>query len=336
MQDFYEASVGEQAKRLERLGRRALDHWGISSDARVDLIKHRENAVFSVRDGPTRYALRVHRAAYHSDAELESELRWMAAISCEALRTPQVIPTKSGARFARISASGVPEERQVDLLEWFEGAPLGSVEQGIEASVSLEETFGRIGELMALTHDHGERWQRPPSFERPSWDENGLLGSDPLWGRYWELPSLSGEQRSRLEEVREKALQALADFGKGPDRYGLIHADFVPENLLCGDAGICLIDFDDSGFGWHLFDFATLLFFQQGSDDLDAATAALVAGYRTRRGLPDEHLERLPLFLLLRGLTYLGWAHTRSETETARQLTPLIVEGVDAMVREFI
>ena len=36
-------------------------------------------------------------------------------------------------------------------------------------------------------------------------------------------------------------------------------------------------------------------------------------------------LRSLPLFYAVRGLTYLGWVHTRQETETARELTPTLV-----------
>ena len=35
------------------------------------------------------------------------------------------------------------------------------------------------------------------------------------------------------------------------------------------------------------------------------------------RALDDEALSHMPLFYLVRGFTYLGWIHTRSETDTA-------------------
>ncbi len=334
MTNFYDASPAEQAERLTRLARAALQEWELGGEARVDLVKHRENAVFRVRAGDESYALRVHRAGYHSDAHLESELQWIAAISSDELRTPQVVLTKAGASFAHVSAPEVPETRQVDLLEWFEGEPVGTVEGGVE---SVEDTFFQVGQLMATAHNHSAAWQRPPGFVRHAWDEDGIFGDDPVWGRFFDLEALTDEQRDRLREVTARARQDLAALGKGGDRYGLIHADFLPENLLRGDDGsICLIDFDDAGFGWHLFDVATTLFFQLGEPTFEASMQSLVAGYRTRRDLPDELLESLPLFFLLRGLTYLGWAHTRRETETARELTPMVVAAVDEMAREYL
>lgn len=334
MTDFYSISPEQQAERLTELARRALPHWSLPEDSKVELIKHRENAVFSVTDEASRYALRVHRAGYHTDAQLLSELQWIAALDSEALRTPQILPTADGGSFARVSAPSVPEERQVDLLEWFDGEPLGSVEGGVVEDPAT--TFRQVGELMARLHNHSEHWQRPDGFDRHAWDEEGILGDGALWGRYWELAALTRPQVDLLHRAADGARSDLTKLGRGADRYGLIHADFLPENLLRGADGICVIDFDDGGFGWHLFDVATALFFQAGEENFDEIAGALVAGYRSQRELPDDHLELLPLFLLLRGFTYLGWAHTRSETETAKELTPMVIEGVTQLAEAYL
>ena len=53
----------------------------------------------------------------------------------------------------------------------------------------------------------------------------------------------------------------------------------------------------------------------------------MIEGYRSHRPLSDAQLELLPLFLTARGFTYLGWVHTRQETETARELTPMLLEA---------
>ena len=333
MTDFYALTPDEQATHLEGLANNALPLWGLAG-AKLELIKHRENAVFRVSHDSQQYALRIHRAGYHSDAELLSELEWIAALNSKALRTPQVIPASDGARFAHISHPEVPEPRQVDLLEWFAGTPLASVEDGnlSEAVSSLHA----VGRLMAITHDHSSGWTIPADFQRHAWDEDGLLGPEPFWGRYWELDTLTDDDRELLAAARAKALGELENFGKTSDRYGLIHADCVPENLLRDGDTVCLIDFDDAGFGWHVFDIATTLFFHLGEPHYDEAEAALLAGYREVRELPEDHLAHLPLFFLLRGLTYLGWVHTRSETETARTMKSSITEAVTTLAREYL
>jgi Ser/Thr protein kinase RdoA (MazF antagonist) len=120
------------------------------------------------------------------------------------------------------------------------------------------------------------------------------------------------------------------------DRYGLIHADLVPENLLVDGGRACVIDFDDAGFGWHLFELATSLYFIIGDSIYSAARDALMRGYRTERTLSDAALERLPLFLAVRGTTYLGWVHTRQGTETANEMTPFLIERACAVAAEYL
>jgi hypothetical protein len=51
--------------------------------------------------------------------------------------------------------------------------------------------------------------------------------------------------------------------------------------------------------------------------------------------MPDEALEWLPLFLAVRGTTYLGWVHTRQGSDTARELTPLLAERACAVVEQY-
>lgn len=125
---------------------------------------------------------------------------------------------------------------------------------------------------------------------------------------------------------REMALQVLQGYGKGEDRYSLIHADTLPENFLVDAGGaVHVIDFDDGGYGWHLFDFAAALLHVLGNDCFDDLMHALVKGYQEVCSLPPEFEKMLPLFFLLRGFTYLGWVHTRKEAVSAKELGSLIV-----------
>jgi Ser/Thr protein kinase RdoA (MazF antagonist) len=334
---FYLLDDSDKSSRFEALAREALGHWGLTGAA-LRLIKQRENAVFAVttREGE-RYALRIHRAGYHIDAELNSELEWMSALDQFGVRTPEVVPAADGALFQTVCVSSIPEPRQVDLLGWVDGAAIGSIEDGVEDVAAVSQSYRVVGQLVARMHQFARQWVLPAGFIRHEWDEDGLLGAEPWWGRFWELEALDSPQRDLLLRAREAALVELADYGKSVDRYGLIHADPLPENFLRGDDGeVRVIDFDDGGFGWFIFDFATALFFHLGEPWFDELLGAMLAGYQEVKELPPEFEARLPLFLLLRGFSYLGWAHTRKETDTARELTPMLVEGVTALASEYL
>ena len=328
--EFYDLTPDEQADRAAQLAAAALVNWDIS-DAEIDLLKYRENAVYSIMDNATghRYAMRVHRAGYHSDAALLSELQWMMALGDAGIPAPPVVPTARGELFVTVGHDAVPEPRQVDMIAWVNGEQIGNIENDQDADdESVRANYYKAGQLAARLHNHAQNWDFPTGFTRRNWDVDGLMGDESHFGCFWKLGLLSEEQRAQLLKARDVAGAQLDAFGKTPDRFGLTHADFLPENLLADGDVIHLIDFDDCGFGWHLMDIVTSLFFLVGEDTFDIAKDALIEGYRTERALPEEHLDMLLPLAVARGLSYLSWIQSRQETETAKEIGPVLVELV--------
>lgn len=335
---FYAISDDEQADRLTLLAQAAAEHWdGGFTD--VQLVKYRENAVFSaIRPDGQRIAVRVHRDGYHSDAALTSELHWMREIgSSGVVQVPTVVPAANGELIVRIGHAAVPEIRRVSILGWLTGAPVGTSEGGPRLT---EESAARLyfdaGVLAANLHTVSSRMPVPAGFTRHAWDEAGLVGPDPLWGRFWDHPELSSAARNLLERARVSSHADLRSFGKRDTNYGLIHADFVPENLLHHNGALKLIDFDDGGYGWHMFELATALYFTVAGPHYPAIERSLLAGYRSVRDLPGEHEALLPLFLFLRGTTYLGWVQSRPETETAKSMGAMLMERVCHLAERYL
>ena len=335
MADFYALDLDEQARRLEAVAADALKFWN-RGGGRLTLLKHRENAVFRVDVGDERTALRLHRCGYHSDAALRSELQWMKALSDSSIAVPEYIPTVNGSSFISVPVDGLPSALQIDLFAWIDGDQLGSVEEGIADAAAAATTYRQIGELAGRLHNQSSVWELPAGFERHAWDENGLAGEEPFWGRFWEIGAADAEQRSLLVQGRDRVHADLKRLTKSPATYSMIHADFVQENILVHDGEPRLIDFDDAGFGWHLFELATSLYFIQEESFFEEAKRALIEGYRSERALDDDVLSLLPLFMLARGFTYVGWVHTRTETETARELTPMLLDAACALTEDYL
>lgn len=321
---------------MRTLALRALREWDLAVTG-VAPIKVRENAVFRIDlAGGGRAVLRVHRAGYHSDEELESEFVWLRALDAAGIRVPSVIRSRRGRDF-EIVATPAAGARQIDLFEWIEGSQLGSVGTELGGAASaVAAQYRTIGAIAARMHNQAAIWPRPLGFRRHSWGAAELVGEQPLWGRFWELAALTPAERGLFERLRPLIAEGLAAYGTGSDRYGLIHADLVAENLLIDGDEVRVIDFDDAGFGWHLFELATSLYFITGESIYPAARHALISGYRDERPLPAEALKWLPLFLAARGTTYLGWVHTRPDSETARELTPFLVERACAVAEEYL
>lgn len=304
----------------QALAEQAASAWGFEN-ASIILAAARENEVYRVDTGGKTYALRLHRDGYRSQAELQSELAWLRRLADGGVRVPHPVESAQGQLLAQIN--GV----SVSVLSWLEGATLGAPGemQGVDDRIDF---CRKLGVEMAKMHAVSDGWALPSGFSRPSWDREGLLGEDPLWGRFWEHPHLTAAQRSALEAARIKAGKALAQVEASLD-FGLIHADAVGQNLMWDSETVAFIDFDDACFGFRSFELATFLLRFMQDDDYPQLREALLEGYSIRRRIETSELD---LMLLLRALTYPGWIATRLGEEGSAERS---VRAIDTALRVF-
>ncbi|MGQ4619080.1 phosphotransferase [Nocardia sp. R7R-8] len=318
----------------------ALPHFDFDHRAPLAFVKLRENCVFRVDDPSGPIALRLHRPGYRSLEEIAAESRFIAALADEGLPVVELVRTPAGAHTVLIEHNGL--QVVVDAQRWVSAAqPLGSSEAAFAGTSPLTEAdFEQMGALAARMHAASQRLSTSGDFPRSPWDAEGMIGADALWGDPLAAPGLSEEDRETLGQAREAMLETLRDYGTSPTVYGLIHADFTPENLLTSEDGLVIIDFDDFGAGWFLFDLATALFFYLADQRYEAFRAALLRGYRAHRPLDRAEEDLLELFITARGFTYLGWAATRPETETAafiaEEIAPIVVRRAAAIARRTV
>ena len=284
---------------------KALHLWGLSG-SEYRLIAARENQVFKVRTDDQSFALRLHRQGYRSDVELSSELQWMETVSIGGIKVPTPIPAQSGELLQIVDGT------QVDVLDWLSGAPMAETVQALNSTQRVK-LFNTIGIEMARLHLISDAWIQPDEFARCAWDRAGLLGNEPLWDCFWENPGLSAEDRKLFITMRAKAVMDLSQVEAHLD-YGLIHADLVPANILVDDDRIQIIDFDDGGFGFRLFELATALAKFAFDDDFDELRIALINGYTRLREIDTNQLD---LFIFLRSATYVGWNIARMDEQGA-------------------
>ena len=93
-------------------------------------------------------------------------------------------------------------------------------------------------------------------------------------------------------------------------------------NLLIDDGTTRLIDFDDCGFGWFLYDFAAGISFIEDSPEIPALRAAWVEGYRKVREMPDAEEREIDSFIMLRRMALLAWIGSHIDVPEAQALAP--------------
>jgi Ser/Thr protein kinase RdoA (MazF antagonist) len=94
--------------------------------------------------------------------------------------------------------------------------------------------------------------------------------------------------------------------------FGLIHADLLPSNVLVrADGAVAAIDFDDTAFGYYLYDLVVAVSELTDQPQFPALCDALLAGYERHRSLSGEDRSLVPVFLLIRCLVEIGWFDSR-------------------------
>jgi len=301
MKAYEDLTPRGKLRRTGQIARAALEAFGFT-EARLRLMVDAGNTTYRVKtvdpnpvggslyvDGC--YSLRLHQPGYQNEGAVDSELEWLYALSEAGLPVPQPLTTNEGELSVEVSVPGVPVARRCSLLRWVKGR--------MAAKPVRPWHMKEIGRLIAQLQNHASSWRPPPGFVRRHYDRNGLWGGDTGTGYTANEVWLKIPRRyfEAFKEVTIRVEQVMEDWGKGPDVYGLIHADLGTEaNVLFHRGEARAIDFDDGGYGYWAYDLAIPLVDLEGDEALPIFRDALLEGYSEIRSIPEEQLEKLELF----------------------------------------
>jgi Ser/Thr protein kinase RdoA (MazF antagonist) len=324
-------SYEELLKLVQRLANESLGLWDLPPGAEATLINVSENNTYLVTaPGGFRSILRIHRENYHSRRAIECELAWSAALqSAGEVSTPGTYVGRDGEVIQSNTIPGLPNPRYMVMFHFVEGfAP--------DPDHDLVQPFRELGAIAARTHLHSMRWTRPEPFERLTWDLDTVFGESPTWGNWRDGPNMTPEIQSVLEDAEQLVQDRLTAFGKGADRYGLMHADMRLANLLIDGSVTRLIDFDDCGFGWFLYDFATGISFMEDHPQVSALKASWIEGYRTVRPLSQAEVDEIDTFVMLRRMALLAWIGSHIDAPEPQALAPNFARVTAELARDFL
>ena len=296
-----------------QLAEQALGLYDLPRNARVHLVSLSENEIYKVEAPFGRgWALRIQRPGYQSKSSLASEMAWLAALRRDGVVATQIpVAGLDGEWVQRLSDDG--QTRNVVLFEWENGSHP-------RMEMDLRQCFRNLGAITAQMHVHSRTWQRPEGFVRCTWDFETTLGETPHWGRWRDALGMNAGRLDLFGRTAELIRERLASYGRGPDCFGLAHCDLRLDNLLVDDSEIKVIDFDDCGFSWFMYDAAAAVSFYEHLPQVPSLIKCWLEGYRTVAAVRRAEEEEIPTFLMLRRLLLVAWVGSHAETALARSL----------------
>lgn len=323
--EFAALPTRQQLRRVELLARQSLPLYGLPLESEVSLLNYSENATYLIRP-PRRRALvlRINRPGYHPRAHIATELAWVRALRQETpVITAEIISGLDGESIQHIWHPAVPEPRNCVLMTHVPG-------QEPEETNRLA-AFSQLGEVTARLHLHAAAWKPGHTVQRHRWDFDAMLGPKPLWGHWQNGLGMTPAKKRHLAKVVNALRPRVAAIGESRQRFGLIHADLRAANILVHEEKVAVIDFDDCGFSWFIYDLAAALSFLETHPDVPAYIDAWLTAYQKIRPLSRAEISAIPTFIMLRRLLLVAWIGSHADTAHAQAMGPEFTDDTCAL-----
>ena len=317
---------------LTKMVNKSLPLWGMSDQAQAKLINLSENATFSASDPKTgqEIIIRVQRNDYSTKDAIRSELAWVKALyDSHTISTAKPVPLVNG-EYVATTKTDAGEERMVVAFEKLNGK-----EPTLELA-GLDHWFEVVGEISAKMHNQARSWKRPSWFTRRVWDYDGIIGEHAYWGDWHQGVGLSEDGKKVVGKTLDVVKPILDEYGINDDNFGVIHSDCRATNLLVDGDQLHVIDFDDMGFGWYLFDFAAAISFMDQAVDAPKLAKAWVKGYEKVNKLSAYEKSLLPTFSILRRIELMTWCASHSEVPFAAKEGANVTRDTVRLCNEYL
>ena len=278
-----------------------------------------ENVVIKlVSDSGRSYALRIRKILGSYQEQISSELVVLRDFSERTQADiPAPLPTRNGRLFCTVTAGG--DAYMCIVFSWVAGVHLGAGE-------ITPRHMAFMAQAVSLLHNFSSAYHPPSSLVRPVYDEEWFFGA-PSWTTSADFVGrLDPDHAAYLRAADDTIRARLREHPRNAASFGLIHYDLHAGNFLFHENGANMIDFDECGFGYYLFDLAHILF-EFIDDPRFGAFKDVVAEHYAGARYSDRDLA---LFLALQGIAYANWLYRifrrDGNTDAQKYWVPKIVE----------
>lgn len=236
------------------------------------LVRSLVNDVYRLSTPERPYVLKLYRPAYWSMDEVSWEAELAGHLAADGIAVPTVRPLADGRLGGLLEA---PEGGRPFLLFQY----IVGVKPEPPFDDSLYRDFGR---LVAGLHESAGRFRT--TYRRRRGDLQSRL-DQPL---ALVLPLLAAADRTAVQGLAVQARARITEYAAQGLDWGICHGDVTLDNVLLTTDGLTMHDLDLAGEGWRAADLTGVA----STNHWDA----FVAGYTSRRPLPDVELAAIPWF----------------------------------------
>lgn len=322
-----------QPENYTHAARQACRFYQLDVPVSVSLLQLSENATFLLTDTQSNLpwkVMRVARKGYRTLEEIQAELRWVEHLSRQdKVEIPALVKNILGDFLTAVECGG--QTYVCILFQYLKGVHPDPVQDGC-----ARQDFYKTGQIAALLHQDTVHWKESRFLPRPHWDYGHMVGETGLFGNWRECGDLSFHEHEILEETCGHIRKRLSLYRTDEENYGLIHADLRAANLLKDGGCLRVIDFDDCGFGWHIYDLAASLSFVEDHPQAGQWARAWLEGYETVRSFKKDDLEEIPTFIMARRIQLLAWVTTHRDSDPVDSLYPGFAKKTVEMARRYM
>lgn len=267
------------------------------------------------------FVLRISRPGYHSLSEIQAEMTWIQKIGEDtSLALARPVENWTGQVITEVQVQG---QHFYGVLRPF----LTGEHPGGSTGIPSEMEFEQAGETAAYLHDQVISWEGSTGLDRPVWDYEAMLGTGGLFGDWRVCQELSLEERGFLEQICQYIRNRLEHYPTDREHFGLIHADLRAANLLTEHGSMKILDFDDCGYGWFLYDLAASVSFLECEPQIEQWMQAWIRGYEKVRPFGAWEQEEMDTFVMIRRIQLLAWIVSHDDSDPVRYLYEGFAEG---------
>ena len=257
----------------------------------------RNRIIIVSKNEDKQYILRIADLGDRSEKDYLAETEYVHYLAENGAPVANVIPSVNGRLVESMEAEG--KTVYVSLFAYAKGMLLVDNGYRYREGASLDEYFYNTGKALGAIHRLSKEYE-PVHPRQDYFDKYNMT----------YLNQLIPEEYSELKAAIERRLDEFRALPKNKDIYGLVHFDYSDGNyhVDMNTGEITVFDFDNCMNCWYMFDLANLWLHNEGWTWQEADPGKKfelmqqcfeyqLQGYKTETDIPEEMLEKLPLFI---------------------------------------